>query len=149
MASITRSAEVRRHVFVVALCFYWSRTWWFGGWFRRSVSTLCSCVRCTSSSRATAIDRNAFDGFLPISWARLARSWSKWDRHLRRAEILAGFVESTGRCGVRHGGLSGYLQTGRLRQYVLVIGWASSELGRRGASSLRLDLGEWPGAGCK
>ena len=67
----------------------------------------------------TAIDRHAFDGFLHFM-ARLAVLVSKWDR-IFDEQIIDGFVDRLADVTFATGRIFGYLQTGRLRQYVMFI----------------------------
>jgi NADH-quinone oxidoreductase subunit L len=106
-------AEVRRqfsslHTFLV-------EKWWFDElydvMFVRAVHVIARW--------ATAIDRHAFDGFLHFM-ARLAVLISKWDR-IFDEQIVDGFVNRLADVTFATGRIFGYLQTGRLRQYVMFI----------------------------
>jgi NADH-quinone oxidoreductase subunit L len=66
-----------------------------------------------------AFDRIVFDGFLHYL-ARLTVLVSKWDR-LFDEQIIDGFVNRLGEVTFSTGRVFGYLQTGRLRQYVMFI----------------------------
>jgi NADH-quinone oxidoreductase subunit L len=66
-----------------------------------------------------AFDRVVFDGFLHFM-ARLAVLISKWDR-IFDEQIVDGFVNRLADVTFATGRVFGYLQTGRLRQYVMFI----------------------------
>ncbi len=66
-----------------------------------------------------AIDRIVFDGVLHFM-ARLAVLLSKWDRVFDE-QIIDGFVNRLADITQSTGRILGYLQTGRLRQYVMFI----------------------------
>jgi NADH-quinone oxidoreductase subunit L len=66
-----------------------------------------------------AIDRNVFDGFLHFM-ARSAVAVSTWDRAFDE-QIIDGFVNRLADVTFATGRIFGYLQTGRLRQYVMFI----------------------------
>jgi NADH-quinone oxidoreductase subunit L len=112
-ARLLDPAEVRRqfsslHTFLV-------EKWWFDElydvMFVRPVHIVARW--------ATAIDRYAFDGFLHFM-ARLAVLVSKWDR-IFDEQIIDGFVNRLADVTFATGRIFGYLQTGRLRQYVMFI----------------------------
>jgi NADH-quinone oxidoreductase subunit L len=66
-----------------------------------------------------AFDRIVFDGFLHFM-ARLAVLVSKWDRVFDE-QIVDGFVNRLADVTFNTGRVFGFLQTGRLRQYVMFI----------------------------
>lgn len=66
-----------------------------------------------------AFDRIVFDGFLHFS-ARLAVLISKWDRAFDE-QVIDSFVDRLADVTFATGRIFGYLQTGRLRQYVMFI----------------------------
>jgi NADH-quinone oxidoreductase subunit L len=112
-ARLLDPAEVRRqfsslHTFLV-------EKWWFDElydvMFVRPVHIVARWC--------TAIDRHAFDGFLHFM-ARLAVLVSKWDR-IFDEQIIDGFVNRLADVTFSTGRIFGYLQTGRLRQYVMFI----------------------------
>jgi NADH-quinone oxidoreductase subunit L len=67
----------------------------------------------------TAIDRHVFDGFLHFM-ARSAVLVSQWDR-IFDEQIIDGFVNRLADATFATGRVFGYLQTGKLRQYVMFI----------------------------
>lgn len=67
----------------------------------------------------TAVDLHAFDGFLHFM-ARFAVLVSKWDR-IFDEQIIDAFVNRLADVTFATGRIFGYLQTGRLRQYVMFI----------------------------
>lgn len=112
-ARLLDPAEVRRqfsslHTFLI-------EKWWFDElydvMFVRPVHVVARWC--------TAIDRSAFDGFLHFM-ARLAVLVSKWDR-IFDEQIIDGFVNRLADVTFATGRIFGYLQTGRLRQYVMFI----------------------------
>ncbi len=112
-ARLLDPAEVRRqfsslHTFLV-------EKWWFDElydvMFVRPVHVVARWC--------TAIDRDAFDGFLHFM-ARLAVLVSKWDR-IFDEQIIDGFVNRLADVTFSTGRIFGYLQSGRLRQYVMFI----------------------------
>jgi NADH-quinone oxidoreductase subunit L len=67
----------------------------------------------------TAIDRNVFDGFLHFM-ARSAVIVSQWDR-IFDEQIIDGFVNRLADATYATGRVFSFLQTGKLRQYVMFI----------------------------
>jgi NADH-quinone oxidoreductase subunit L len=67
----------------------------------------------------TAIDRHVFDGFLHFM-ARSAVLVAQWDR-IFDEQIIDGFVNRLADATFATGRIFGYLQTGKLRQYVMFI----------------------------
>jgi NADH-quinone oxidoreductase subunit L len=112
-AKLLDPAEVRKqfsslHTFLV-------EKWWFDELYDHVFVRPVHIV----ARWATAIDRNAFDGFLHFM-ARLAVLLSKWDR-IFDEQIIDGFVNRLADVTFGTGRIFGYLQTGRLRQYVMFI----------------------------
>ncbi len=106
-------AEVRRQF--SALHTFLLEKWWFDElydvMFVRPVHIVARWC--------TAIDKHAFDGFLHFM-ARLAVLVSKWDR-IFDEQIIDAFVNRLADVTQSTGRIFGYLQTGRLRQYVMFI----------------------------
>jgi NADH-quinone oxidoreductase subunit L len=112
-ARLVDPAEVRRqflslHTFLV-------EKWWFDELYEVMFVRPVHIV----ARWCTAIDRNAFDGLLHFM-ARLTVGVSKWDR-LFDEQIVDGFVNRLADVTFATGRIFGYLQSGRLRQYVMFI----------------------------
>src|SRR5262249_8256590 len=112
-ARLVDPGEVRRqfpalHRFRVA-------KWWFDELYDVAFVRPVHIV----GSWCAAIDRNVFDGILHFL-ARLAVIISHWDR-LFDEHIIDGFVNRLADATYATGHVFSYLQTGRLRQYVMFI----------------------------
>jgi NADH-quinone oxidoreductase subunit L len=112
-ARLVDPGEVRRQF--AALHTFLIEKWWFDElydvMFVRPVHVI--------SSWCAAIDRNVFDGFLHFM-ARSAVVVSQWDRTFDE-QIIDGFVDRLAGATYATGRIFSYLQTGRLRQYVMFI----------------------------
>jgi NADH-quinone oxidoreductase subunit L len=112
-ARLVDPAEVRRqfaglHAFLV-------EKWWFDELYDVAFVRPVHVV----GRWAAAIDRNVFDGTLHFL-ARSAVVISHWDR-LFDEHIIDGFVNRLADATFATGRVFAYLQTGRLRQYVMFI----------------------------
>ena len=105
--------EVRRQF--SSLHTFLAEKWWFDELYEVMFVRPVHIV----ASWCSAIDRHAFDGFLHLM-ARLAVLVSKWDR-IFDEQIIDGSVNRLADVTFATGRIFGYLQTGRLRQYVMFI----------------------------
>jgi NADH-quinone oxidoreductase subunit L len=112
-ARLVDPAEVRRQF--AALHTFLVEKWWFDElydvMFVRPVHVVARWC--------AAIDRNVFDGFLHFM-ARSAVLVSQWDR-IFDEQIIDGFVNRLADATYGTGRVFAYLQTGKLRQYVMFI----------------------------
>ena len=112
-ARLVDPAEVRRqfaslHTFLV-------EKWWFDEMYDVMFVRPVHIV----ARYCAAIDRVVFDGFLH-GLARYAVRISQWDRVFDE-QIIDGFVNRLADATFATGRVFGYLQTGKLRQYVMFI----------------------------
>jgi NADH-quinone oxidoreductase subunit L len=112
-ARLVDPADVRRqfaslHAFLV-------EKWWFDELYEVMFVRPVHIV----ARWCAAVDRGVFDGFLH-AMARGAVRISQWDR-IFDEQIIDGFVNRLADVTFATGRIFGYLQTGKLRQYVMFI----------------------------
>jgi NADH-quinone oxidoreductase subunit L len=106
-------ADVKRQL--AGLHTFLAQKWWFDELYDVMFTKPAHVV----ARWCAAFDRVVFDGFL--HWlARAAVQISRWDRTFDE-QIVDGFVNRLGNVTFSTGRVFGYLQTGRLRQYVTFI----------------------------
>jgi NADH-quinone oxidoreductase subunit L len=106
-------ADVKRQL--SGLHRFLSEKWWFDELYAVAFQRPAHVV----AKWCAAFDRIVFDGFLHFM-ARLAVLVSRWDRVFDE-QIVDGFVNRVGEATFSTGRVLGFLQTGRLRQYVMFI----------------------------